>query len=351
MEQTKDMGDSPAPETGVEEASSGLVGDQIYQAFLEKDKVEAPEPEEKPEVKAEAEQEPDIPEQESTEDEDSNQQPDETEAEEEESEPEDESSLQEEEQRVPYKRLSKEVARRKDLEERLKKAQSRIAEIEAGANQQQETVQAPMPGVTLPEVKDPQALARLEGETRTAIDFLEDKLIDDPDAVDENGDPAYKIQGELYSPKDVKKIVRNLRKKVERDIPEKRQFFTQVANVEAQTKQTFPWLSDTASEDYRVYRSILDGVPGLSQYVGKHALAAAAVEGMKVAFARQQEKPKPVKKETPPTISMTESAPRVRVKDPAGERRKARQSSEAKIMSKGHLSGRDLEQVFLSRQK
>lgn len=355
MEQNTDKGISPAPETGVEEVHGGLTGDQVFSQLLERESAKAPPEEQAGEPQQETE--PDQPDSTSTEEvgAESDEQPEETGAEdEEEAQPEEESSLTdddgEEEQRVPYKRLSKEVARRKALEERLKAAQQRLAEVEASAQQRAEPPPPAPSGDILRDVQDPDALVRLEEETRQAVDFLEERLIDDPDSVGENGEPAYKIQNEVYSPKDLKLMLRNARKRLEREIPQKRQYFQQKASVETQARQTFPWLNDTTTTEYQAYAGILQQVPGLRNHPAATALAAAAVEGMKVAYERQNKKsaPKP-RKEAPPPVTTTESAPRARVKDTAQERAKNRQASESKIISKGNLSGTDLERVFLNR--
>ena len=353
MENTTDTGVSPAQETGVEEISGGLAGDQVFRKFLEQEAAQveeaAPEVEEVVEDQVEEpEPEPEVPEQESTEEEVSDQQPEEDEAEEEEADPEEESSLQDEEkeQRVPLKRLNKEVARRKALEERLEKARARVAELESAP-----PAPPPQPsGDALQDVLDPAALAKLEADTRMLVDQLEEKLIDDPDTVDDDGNQAYKIGGELWTRRDLARIARKNRQKLERDIPQKRQYFQQTAQVEAQARQQFQWLNDTTSEEYQTFRGMDVNIPQLRGYPGKTSLLALAIEGMKAIHARQQPQvKKAAKKETPPPVSRSESAPRTRVKDTASERRRARVASESKTFSKGNLSSADVTNVFLKR--
>lgn len=353
MAETQDTGGSPAQETGVAESSGSISGDQLFNELLKREQTPEAEVEEAEVPESEPETAPE--EVETTEDDGEEAQPEETEDEPEAPEPEDESSFsedegkEEEEQRVPYKRLSKEVARRKDLEERLKKAQERIANLEQSPREQ---AQQPPTGDVLPDVNDPVALQKVEGDTRAAIDYLEEALLDEPNAVTDDGESAYKIQGELYTPKDLRRMLLSARKKLDREIPAKKQFIQQRASIEAQARETFPWMADRDSQEYQTYRSILGSVQGLSSYVGAPALAAAAVEGMRVAYERRTGAAKKVaKKETPPPVSTAESAPRVRVKDPAAERRRAVQASEKNITSKGSLSGADLQKVFELRQR
>ena len=353
MAEAQDQGTSPAPETGVTDNSGSLSGDQLFNELLKREQPAEVEVEEAEVPESETVEVPES--EEITEDKGEEVQPEETEDEPETPEPEDESSLtddegeEESEQRVPYKRLSKEVARRKDLEERLKKAQDRIANLEQAPQEQ-----APQQTASnvLPDINDPVALQKLEGDTRAAIDYLEEALLDDPNAVTDDGESAYKIQGEFYTPKDLRRMLLNARKRLDREIPTKKQFIQQRANIEAQARETFTWMADRNSQEYQTYKGILSGVQGLESYVGAPALAAAAVEGMRVAYERRTGvAKKTVKRETPPPVSTAESAPRVRVKDPAAERRRVAQASESKLTSKGSLSGADLQRVFELRQR
>ena len=147
-------------------------------------------------------------------------------------------------------------------------------------------------------------------------------------------------------------MLRNAKKRLEQEIPQKRQYFAVRQNVDTNARQSFPWLNDRNSQEYQTFNGILQQVPGLRNHPAATALAAAAVEGMKVAYDRQNPKVavKP-RKEAPPPVSSSESAPRGRVKDTAQERKRIRQASEAKVYSKGSLSTADLERVFLSRSQ
>lgn len=352
MEKTEAKGDLPAQETGMGESSSGLSGDQLFQEFLKRGQVEEPEVVEVPEKEVEEPEEAavEVPEDEPAGEEATEEQPEETEAEPEEADHEEDGSLtDDDEQRVPYKRLSKEVARRKDLEERLKKSQARLAELEASAERPVES--GPQQPVALAEVQTPEQLAQIESGTREAVDFLEDKLIDGPDAVNDDGEPAYRVQGEQYSEKDLRRMLKNARRRLEREVPQRRQYIEAKRNVEVAARNDFTWLSDRNSQEYQAYSSIMRGIPALSVYPGATALVAAAVEGMKVVHGRKTAQKPKVKASTPPPMTTTESAPRLRVKDTAAERKRARLSSESKILSKGNLSGSDLESVFLNRLK
>ena len=361
MTQIQDEGGSPTPNTtsGVAaEADGALRGNQLFQALLAREESRVEEVKEEEEVVEEVpiEQPVEVPpkeEETEAEPDDGEDQPEEeesTQPEEEEvlSHTPDEVEKEEEPQRVPLKRLNKEVARRKDLEERLKRAQARLAEKDATPPQPVTT-----PVDTIPEVDTPQALARLEEETEDAVDYLEDRLNDQPDSVDDEGREVYTLEGQgQYTRKQMGGMLINARRKLRREIPQKRQFLQQAHTRREQAHERHPWLEDNTSDEYQTFQAIQSSRPWINKNdPAGDLLIAAAVEGLKVingrGHAKAPAKSVAKKKAIAPPVDTTSAAPK---RVATGGRRAKRLASEQKILAKGKLEGKDLRQVFLQRE-
>jgi len=360
MAKNQDTGDSSAQQTGVEEVTGPLKGDQSYQILLDREIARMPD-------EAEAEEAPeevsdDIPVEVPTEDEDTQAEPAEEVEEEqpeevEDTQPEEEEVLskpaEEEPPRIPQKRLNKEVARRKDLEERLQRAQARNAQLEAAAkaepSQPTTTIQDNMP-----DVATPQGLAKIEEEAEDAVDYLEGRMNRQPDAVNDSGEDVYTVSGGAqYTREDLGDMLINARRKLRRDIPQKRKFLAQATAAHQQAVERHPWLLEGTSADYHQYQAIKASRPWIMQNdPAGEMMIGAIVEGLKVMRARSESAAKPVttkKKEVAPRIDTASASPK-RVIGKDGRRHK-REASEGKMFSKGKLDSRDLQNFFLKREQ
>ncbi|RLA51429.1 MAG: hypothetical protein DRQ98_11535 [Gammaproteobacteria bacterium] len=359
MATNQDEGGSPTQQTGVAEVSGPLKGDQSYQILLDREMAREPEEvveEVEPVVEVPNELPVDVP----TEDEESQAEPAEEVEEEppeevEEPQPEEEEVLSksaDEEPRIPQKRLNKEVARRKDLEERLQRSQARNAELEATAKteptSQPSTLQDTMPDVTsLP------ALNKAQEEAEDAIDYIEGLMDGQPDAVNDAGDDVYTVDGGAqYTRKDLGGMRTNARRKLRREIPQKRNFLNQRVTAQQQATERHEWLADNTSNDYHQYQAIAASRPWiLNSDPAGPLLIGAMVEGLKVMRQRTKDAKKPTptrKKEVAPHVDTTSAAPK-RVVGKDGRRRK-REARESKMFSKGKLESTDVKNFFLQRE-
>ena len=353
----KDQGGSPPDSTGVTEEKGPIKGSQMFEILLAREEaraaeeaepeappVEEPEETEIPPEGDAPEAEPDVTEED---------QPEEVE---EDQPPEDEDALSQTDEdedppRIPLKRLNREVARRKDLEERLKRTQERLAQAEAAREQpaQQQPLDAPTD--RFPEVTTAEALLKLERDSEDAVDYLESKMNRQPDSVNDDGVEVYSVDGgQQYTREEMGDMLINARRRLRREIPEKRKFLNQAREISEQATKLHSWMGDRTSPEYHQYQAIHQSRPWIAKNDPAGALlVAAVVEGLKVIRERQtptKAKP-PARREVAPSVDTTSSVPKRVTPKSRADRSKVR---EREIMSKGALSGSDLRDIFLQRE-
>lgn len=259
-------------------------------------------------------------------------------------------------QEMVNKRIGKEVAKTKALEEQL------------GAIRQQAPAQvvppngmlpAPTPAipqftpvadVPLAEIHDVNALAAKRQEADTFRQKADDALALGPD---DNG--RFTIDGETLSKEQVIAVRRNATKILNVDVPQRFQYLQTRQQAVQAAYAEFPWMKDQQSPEYQQASAILNQTPWLRNMPNAELIVGYHLEGLKVSAARKKaaEAPaaKPAPKPKPPSDqSALGGGSAATGRASADTRSKQALSVEiGKLGSKGRVSVRDTA-TFLARK-
>lgn len=193
------------------------------------------------------------------------------------------------------KRIGKEVAKRKELEERLEAVTAEMAELKQQF-QERPAVEPPTPENVLGEVKTLAELNAKEAEARRYLDQAEEHL----DGLDDGGDPAaaaaWLRQGGVKLPEEadsatVRQVLKRIRRnadRVTRDAPQRREWLAQEQQATQQARQTFPWLADKASPEQAQLAAVVKAIPEIRRLPHWQFAGAVYVEGLKAIQARKE---------------------------------------------------------------
>lgn len=223
------------------------------------------------------------------------------------------------------KRLGKEVAKRKALEERLEALES--------GDTPEKAAHHPQSG-PLDQIEDTAELERQEQMAEDVLTHVEDQLetlIYEPDKVEgwlkNNG-----VELPDYDPETMRKHLSTLRKSarsVIREAPKRREALRETDAWHSQAKQRFKWLTDAESRESHTYQQLLTRYPNIRRLGNDWpVLVGVAVEGLKVIEARElaakatSQGSKSVERRTPPKQPRASAPPARRKVDPHAEARK-----------------------------
>jgi hypothetical protein len=193
------------------------------------------------------------------------------------------------------KRIGKEVARRKTLEEenaRLK------AQLSQPPTQSATPPPAPSPDEPLGHVTDVQALAQEHHNIKEVKRWAQAQLLR------EDGSESIEAYGRTWSRQDLQATVLNADRVLEDQIPARFQFLQARSQAEVNARQTFPWLNDPQSAEYAEYQAAFKQYPMLAKMPDAPFVVAVQITGRQ-ALQKQQEAAAAAakKKQTPPKPS------------------------------------------------
>jgi len=182
------------------------------------------------------------------------------------------------------KRIGKEVAKRKALQERLEALEAR--------NKPESEAPPRKPGA-LDHIEDPEQLAQQEGTAENVFQHVGEQLQgleEDPDRV-EQWLRANQVALPDYDPATMRAHLMSVQAQavtVLREAPKRRESLREQAAYRQQAEKTFSWLSDAESQEAQTYQNIVQRYPGVKSLGNDWpVMVGAAVEGLKAIKARQ----------------------------------------------------------------
>lgn len=263
------------------------------------------------------------------------------------------SSLTPEQQEKFDRRIGKEVAKRKVLEEQLHQLQ---AQLLAQPQKQQEEVKpaqiVPLPAGAPPlaNINDISGLLQLQQQAKETKRWVEEQL--DRDDLG-NG---VQIEGKTISRSDLKGMMRRASVVLEDEIPQRAQFLQLRNESQQKALERYPFLKDPASPEYQHAQAArkqypwIDSLPYADEMIGRQImglkyeqmLADAKTKGKAPAKAP----PKPSGDQT--TVSADSSTTRVPV---TTQIKQQRQAVDEKFKAKGALSAKDAVALLSQREQ
>lgn len=203
------------------------------------------------------------------------------------------------------RRIGKEVAKRKALQERLEAAEARIAELadkpEEEAASQGRGGTHPYQGNPLEHVTKLSELERLKDEAEQIVDFTARALVRlkrSPEAVAQEL-KGYQIKlldaggEEDYSPERMEEYLSELKLRADqnlrRNIPRREKFLEEKADWDAKAAQTFPYLKQPKSKEYQESRRVLESFPELKRHPKSEAMIGVYMLGLEELRRRTAE--------------------------------------------------------------
>lgn len=215
--------------------------------------------------------------------------------------------------------------------------------LQAQAEQAQIEQTSDTPGFlkdnALHNVNDEQALMKEVENLNTLIEWAEDGLDNEVQYDDDGNEYILKDGDKTYSKNDLKRIRSNAKKIIRKDAPARQQWIEERNNSDQQALQTFDFLGDPESADYKLfmsvknhklYRPLVDHLPNAN-----YALAAMVV-GMNTINERSAQKSKPAPKPKSPVAST--EAGTARVKTPQAAKLKAVEAAYKKYEESGSMA-------------
>lgn len=246
------------------------------------------------------------------------------------------SSIPPELQEAIDKRIGKERAKRGELERKLAELEAKLAAV---------PTQVEKPAPVTPTAENPLAnvndIPELEKQLKTA---KETKLWALEQLDREDIDQGIKVGDQTYTKAQLKAAVRNVEKLIEVHIPDRAKFLNQRANSEKLALDTFDWLKDPSTEQYKAFRKVIsDPSLGFGALPNGIYAAAAAVEGqaqvqLRRAIAEQNKGTKAVEKKEPkaPASQLAGNGASAPAREAGNSRALAALASEMEQMKKGH---------------
>lgn len=252
------------------------------------------------------------------------------------------------------RRIAKEVAKRKGLEDEINrlKVLANIAQQQTPAAPKMPVIET-SPDNPLANVQDANELHRQKRDAEVAKDWAQEQL-------DRDDFTEAKVGDRTYSKADLKQVIRNSDKLISRFIPQRVEFLAQKANAERQTAEIFSaeaWMQDRTSQGYQAYQAIIAD-PDIAKRPNASWLAAIQVQGLldvqrrRAASGKPAEPlPAPAKPKAPASQTATGGA--------TGPSREAGDSKAVKelavelerLKGKKGVNGRDVEAYLQKMEK
>ena len=214
---------------------------------------------------------------------------------------------------------------------------------------QQQVEQAPVPAEqpaflkdnALHNVTDVNALSKEVENLNTLIEWADEGMENEVEYDDAGNEYVVKDGDKTYTKADLRRIKANAKKILRKDAPARQAWIKERQSSDQQAVQTFEFLSDAESEDYKMfmqvkqsplYKPLVDHLPNSNFALG------LMVEGLKAVKARQANagQPKKLKKPTAPVASTEAGASKPRSE--GSKHKKAIQAAHAKFEKSGNIA-------------
>ena len=173
----------------------------------------------------------------------------------------------------------------------------------------------------------------------TLIEWAEDGLDNEVQYDDDGNEYILKDGDKTYSKNDLKRIRSNAKKIIRKDAPARKQWIEERNNSDQQALQTFDFLGDPESADYKLFMSVKDHElyrPLVNHLPNANYALAAMVVGMNTINERSAQKSKPAPKPKSPVAST--EAGTARVKTPQAAKLKAVEAAYKKYEESGSMA-------------
>ena len=214
---------------------------------------------------------------------------------------------------------------------------------------QQQVEQAPVPTEqpaflkdnALHNVNDINALSKEVENLNTLMEWADEGMENEVEYDDAGNEYVLKDGDKTYTKADLRRIKANAKKILRKDAPAREAWINERQASDQQAIQTFDFLSDGESEDYKVfmqvkqsplYKPLVDHLPNSNFALG------LMVEGLKAVKAKQANagQPKKLKKPTAPVASAEAGASKPRTE--GSKQKKAIQAAHAKFEKSGNIA-------------
>ena len=214
---------------------------------------------------------------------------------------------------------------------------------------QAQVEQAPVPAEqpaflkdnALHNVTDVNALTKEVENLNTLIEWADEGMENEVDYDDSGNEYVVKDADKTYTKADLRRIKANAKKILRKDAPARQAWIKERQQSDQQAVQTFDFLSDGESEDYKMfmqvkasplYKPLVEHLPNSNFALG------LMVEGLKAVKARQANagQPKKLKKPTAPVASAEAGASKPRSE--GSKHKKAVQAAHAKFEKSGNIA-------------
>ena len=214
---------------------------------------------------------------------------------------------------------------------------------------QQQVEQAPVPAEqpaflkdnALHNVTDVNALTKEVENLNTLIEWADEGMENEVEYDDAGNEYVVKDADKTYTKADLRRIKANAKKIHRKDAPAREAWIKERQASDQQAVQTFDFLSDGESEDYKMfmqvkasplYKPLVEHLPNSNFALG------LMVEGLKAVKARQANasQPKKLKKPTAPVASTEAGASKPRSE--GSKHKKAVQAAHAKFEKSGNIA-------------
>ena len=214
---------------------------------------------------------------------------------------------------------------------------------------QAQVEQAPVPAEqpaflkdnALHNVTDVNALTKEVENLNTLIEWADEGMENEVEYDDAGNEYVVKDGDKTYTKADLRRIKANAKKILRKDAPARQAWIKERQSSDQQAVQTFDFLSDGESEDYKMfmqvkasplYKPLVEHLPNSNFALG------LMVEGLKAVKARQANagQPKKLKKPTAPVASAEAGASKPRSE--GSKHKKAVQAAHAKFEKSGNIA-------------
>jgi len=214
---------------------------------------------------------------------------------------------------------------------------------------QAQVEQAPVPAEqpaflkdnALHNVNDINALTKEVENLNTLIEWADEGMENEVEYDDAGNEYVVKDGDKTYTKSDLRRIKANAKKILRKDAPARQAWIKERQQSDQQAVQTFEFLSDAESEDYKMfmqvkqsplYKPLVDHLPNSNFALG------LMVEGLKAVKARQANagQPKKLKKPTAPVASTEAGASKPRSE--GSKHKKLVQAAHAKFEKSGNIA-------------
>ena len=190
------------------------------------------------------------------------------------------------------KRIGKEVAKTKALQEEITRLKAMInVAPQPSQTQTQAPIIVPTSDNPLADITDPAALAKQQQDAKEAKRWAQEML--DRDDIDK----GVAVGDKTYTKAQLKQAVRNAERMIEDLIPARAQYLQQRQQADKATVETFgalEWFQDRTSEGYQAYQQILRD-PIIAGRPNASYLAAIQTQGLLDIQRRKQAAGEPAK--------------------------------------------------------